>query len=111
MLTPGVLWTLFVISYRVANWPPAECPATTILVRFGKTFLSASLRTISSTKSNDVIVEFDGDAPPERHEFWPSGHITSFAAGLSWAAVKCGATTIVFSSAPARNAAAVLVSK
>ena len=111
MLTPGVPCTLFVISYRVATWPPAEWPATTIFVRFGKIFLSASLRTISSKKSNDEIVGFVGDIPPDRHEFWPSGHMISLADGLSWPAMNRGATMMVLSSAPARKPAAVLVSK
>src|SRR5215470_10419825 len=111
MLAPVVPCTLLVISYRVANCPPAEWPATTILVRFGKTSLSESLRMISSTKSNEEIVGFVGDIPPDRHEFWPSGHTTSLADGLSCPAMNRGAMMIVLSSAPARKPAAVLVSK
>ena len=71
----------------------------------------ASLIRWESKKSNAEIVGFVGDIPPDRHEFWPSGHITSLAAGLSCPAMKCGATMMVLSSAPARKPAAVLVSK
>src|SRR6476620_3105799 len=111
MLTPGVLWTLFAIAYRVATWPPAECPATTIFVRFGNVFLSASLRTISSMKSNDESVGCDGDMPPARQLTLPFGHTTSLASGLSGDAIRRGDRMIVLSRAPARNPAAVAVSK
>src|SRR5207249_755929 len=40
-----------------ANCPPAECPAITMRDRFGKVFLSASLRTISSITSFDLMDE------------------------------------------------------
>src|SRR6266542_4297230 len=105
MLTPGVPCTLLAISYRVASCPPAECPAMTIFARFGKIFLSASLRTMSSMKSKDESVGLLGDMPPARHELRPSGHITSFAIAVSLPAVKRGATMIVFSPVrlPSRN--------
>src|SRR5437868_15278745 len=107
MLTPGVLWMRFAISYRVATCPPAECPAMTILVRLGKSFLLASLMTSVSRKPNAVSVGLVGEAPPDRQFSPPSGHITSFGAGLSLDAMKCGATMMVFSRAPAMKPAAI----
>jgi hypothetical protein len=77
---------------RVATCPPAECPASTIFVRLGKTLLSANLRTISSRKSNDVIAGLVGDGPPDRQLSLRSGHMMSFGAGLSVPAVKCASS-------------------
>ena len=46
-----------------------------------------------------------------RHDTPPLGHFTSLTRGVSLAAMICGAMTIVLSKAPARNAAAMDVSK
>ena len=61
----------------MANWPPAECPAITILVRFGKAALLASWRTISSTKSNDEMLGLvDCTVNPNVLDCWPFGLFT-----------------------------------
>jgi len=83
----------------------------TILVRLGKSFLLASFTTSVSRKPNAVSAGLVGDAPPDRQFSPRSGHMTSFGAGLSFDAMKCGATMIVLSIAPARNPAAIDVSK
>src|SRR5262245_7842333 len=102
--------------YRFTYCPPAEWPARTIALRFGNVSLFASLRSTSSTKSNDVSLSALADVPPLRQLSPPQLQLTSLGSSLSRqlpppADATRGAITIVSSSAPARNAAAREVRK
>ena len=77
----------------------------------GNVAFFASLRRISSTKSNEDRSGWLAAAPPERQLSPLQLQTTSFGSGLSWQAMMCGAMTTASSSAPARKAAAVAVAK
>src|ERR1035437_6980276 len=91
-------------------WPPAEWPETTMALRLGKMSFFASLRRISSVKSNEVNFSWLVAVPPERQLSPAQLQLTSL--GANWSRqlpaleARCGAMTMVSSSAPLRNAAA-----
>src|ERR1019366_8302325 len=96
-------------------WPPAEWPETTMALRLGKTSFFASLRRISSVKSNDVNFSLLVAVPPERQLSPVQLQVTSL--GANWSRqlpvldAMRGAMTMVSSSAPPRKAAARAVRK
>src|ERR1017187_5682642 len=84
-------------------------------LRLGKTSFLASLRRISSVKSNDVNFSLLAAVPPERQLSPAQLQLTSLGANWSWQLpvleATRGAMTMVSSSAPPRNAAARAVRK
>ncbi len=79
-----------------------------MLLRLGNVDLTASLRRISSTKSNDDSAGLSRAGPPVRQLVCQT---TSFGSARSLASIMCGAITTVSSSAPARKAADIVVRK
>src|ERR1035438_10129897 len=71
------------MAQRSTYWPPAEWPETTMALRLGKKSFFASLRRISSVKSNDVNFSLLVAVPPERQLSPAQLQLTSLGANWS----------------------------